>query len=103
MAYDFPGTAGRNSDAERWRPDAALVEVAAKREARLPPLDPSRNPPLAPSTEYRPVSEFTGESTLGGKTQTQKSCLPFSAVRAPLKRCPVAKFFPLAKLTRDMR
>ena len=73
MRYDFRGTAVRNRDAEPWRPDTSLVDVAAKREARLPPLDPSRNPPLAPSTEYRPVSEFTGESPLGGEIQTNKS------------------------------
>jgi hypothetical protein len=71
MRYDFRGTAVRNSDAEQWRLDTALVEEAAKRNPRLPPLDPSRNPPLAPSTEYRPVSELTGESALGGEIQTK--------------------------------
>ena len=73
MRYDFRGTAVRNNEAEPWRPDTALVEAAAKRDDRLPPLDPSRNPQLAPSTRYRPVSDFTGVSELGGETQEKKS------------------------------
>jgi hypothetical protein len=70
LRYDFRGTAVRNSDAEPWRPDAALVEAAAKRDGRLPPLDPSRNPPLEPRTEYRPVSDLK-EAGLGGGVQTK--------------------------------
>ena len=73
MRYDFRGTAVRNNEAEPWRPDTALVEAAAKRDDRLPPLDPSRNPQLAPSTRYRPVSDFTGVSDLGGEIQEKKS------------------------------
>lgn len=69
MRYDFRGTAVRNSDGEPWRPDTALTDAAAKRDGRLPPLDPSRNPALEPSTEYRPVSDFTDESGLGGGVQ----------------------------------
>jgi hypothetical protein len=69
MRYDFLGTAVRNSDAEPWRPDTALVEAAAKRDGRLPPLDPSRNPTLEPRTEYRPVSDLTATSALGGDIQ----------------------------------
>jgi hypothetical protein len=69
MRYDFRGTAVRNSEAEPWRADTVLVETAAKRDPRLPPLDPSRNPPLTPSTEYRPASEFVGKADLGGGIQ----------------------------------
>ena len=36
MRYDFRGTAVRNSDAEPWRADTALVEVAAKRDGPSP-------------------------------------------------------------------
>ncbi len=68
MRYDFRGTAVRNSDAEPWRPDTALVEAAAKRDRRLPPLDLSRNPRLEPSTPYRPVSDLR-EAGLGGGVQ----------------------------------
>ena len=73
MRYDFRGTAVRDSDAEPWRPDVALVEAAAKRDGRLPPLDATRNPVVQPSSEYRPVSEFTSKSDLGGETQEKKS------------------------------
>jgi hypothetical protein len=73
MRYDFRGTAVRNTDAEPWRPDTALVEAAASRDGRLPPLDRSRNPPLVPSTEYRPASEFTDKAGLGGGVQDKKS------------------------------
>lgn len=69
MRYDFCATAVRNSDAEPWRFDTALVEAAAKGDGRLPPLDPSRNPSLEPRAAYRPVSEFTDKSGLGGGTQ----------------------------------
>lgn len=68
MRYDFRGTVVRNSKAEPWRPDTTLVEAAAKRDGRLPPLDPSRNPALEPSTEYRPVSDLK-EVGLGGGVQ----------------------------------
>ena len=68
MRYDFRGTAVRNSDAEPWRPDLALVEAAAKRDGRLPPLDPSRNPSLEPRAAYRPVSDLK-EAGLGGGVQ----------------------------------
>jgi hypothetical protein len=34
MRYDFRGTAVRDSDAEPWQPDRALVETAAKRDLR---------------------------------------------------------------------
>ena len=73
MRYDFCGTAVRNGDGESWRADATLVQAAAKRDGRLPPLDPARNPPLEPSTGYRPVSELTDKSGLGGGTQKKKS------------------------------
>jgi hypothetical protein len=53
MRYDFRATAVRNGEAEPWRPDSALVEAAAKRNDRLPPLDPSLNPPVAPSTQEK--------------------------------------------------
>ncbi|MGH7913339.1 MAG: hypothetical protein ACREPW_01640 [Candidatus Binataceae bacterium] len=69
MRYDFRGTVVRNTDAEPWRPDTALVEAATKRDDRLPPLDPSLNPPLTPSVEYRPASQFKGKSDLGGGVQ----------------------------------
>jgi hypothetical protein len=69
MRYDFRGTVVRDSDAQPWQPDRALVETAAKRDPRLPPLDPSRNPPLTPSTEYRPASDFVGKADLGGGIQ----------------------------------
>jgi len=72
MRYDFCGTVVRNGDGEPWRADATLVEAAAKRDGRLPPLDPARNPPLEPSTGYRPVSEFTDKSGLGGGTQEKQ-------------------------------
>jgi hypothetical protein len=72
MRYDFCGTVVRNGDGEHWRADATLVEAAAKRDGRLPPLDPARNPPLEPSTGYRPVSEFTDKSGLGGGTQEKQ-------------------------------
>jgi hypothetical protein len=68
MRYDFRGTAVRNSNAEPWRPDTTLVEAAAKRDGRLPPLDPSRNPALEPSSEYRPVSVLK-DGGLGGGVQ----------------------------------
>ena len=71
MRYDFRGTAVRNTDAEPWLHDTTLVEAAEKRDDRLPPLDPSHNPPLQPSAEYRPVSDLT-EPGLGGGVQ-QKS------------------------------
>jgi hypothetical protein len=71
MRYDFCGTAVRNSDAEPWRPDTALVEAAAKRDARLPRLDPALNPPLEPGAGYRPASDFTGVSPLGGELQDE--------------------------------
>ncbi|HVA84105.1 MAG TPA: hypothetical protein VNF28_04330 [Candidatus Binataceae bacterium] len=70
MRYDFRGTAVRNSEAEAWRPDSALVEAAAKRDGRLPPLDSSRNPALEPSTEYRPVSDLE-DAGLGGGVQNK--------------------------------
>jgi len=71
MRYDFRGTVVRNGDAEPWRADTALVEAAAKRDSRLPPLDPAQNPPLEPSANYRPASDFTGASPLGGELQEE--------------------------------
>ena len=73
MRYDFRGTFVRNSDAEPWRPDSALAAAAAKRDARLPQLDPAHNPPLQPSAGYRPASDFTGVSPLGGELQEENS------------------------------
>ena len=68
MRYDFRGTAVRNSNDEPWRPDTALIEAAATRDGRLPPLDPSRNPALEPSNEYRPAS-ILKDGGLGGGVQ----------------------------------
>ena len=47
MRYDFRGTAVRNNDAEPWRPDTALVEAAAKRNA-----PPTAARSFAQSTSY---------------------------------------------------
>ena len=67
MRYDFRGTAVRDGETEPWRPDTALVEAAMKRDGRLPPLDPSNNPALAPTNDYRPVSDL--KAGLGGDIQ----------------------------------
>ena len=65
--YDFVGTVIRAGESEPWRPDTKLAEALAAEESnRLPPLDPSHNPPVTPSNEYRPVSEFKGKPDLGG-------------------------------------
>ncbi len=65
--YDFVGTVVRASESEPWRPDTKLAEALAAEESnRLPPLDPSHNPSVTPSNEYRPVSEFKGKPDLGG-------------------------------------
>ena len=71
MRYDFRGTVVRDNDAEPWRADTALAAAAAKRDSRLPPLDPAHNPPLAPRANYRPASDFTGASPLGGEIQEE--------------------------------
>jgi hypothetical protein len=65
--YDFVGTVVRSSEKESWRVDTKLAEaLAAEESSRLPPLDPSHNPPITPTAEYRPVSEFKGKPDLGG-------------------------------------
>ncbi|HLK88232.1 MAG TPA: hypothetical protein VKT27_17150 [Candidatus Binataceae bacterium] len=69
MRYDFQGTVVRNREDEAWRMDAALAEAAARRSSRLPPLDPSHNPPVTPRVQYHPTSEPEGEPTLGGLIQ----------------------------------
>ena len=66
--YDFVGTVVRSSENDSWREDTKLAEALATEESsRLPPLDPSHNPPVSPSNEYRPVSEFKGKADLGGR------------------------------------
>lgn len=71
--YDFRGTFVRNSEDTPWRPDQALIEAAARRDPRLPPLDRSHHQPIGPSAEYRPVSDFEGPADLGGGIQERKS------------------------------
>jgi hypothetical protein len=73
MRYEFRGTFVRSSEDTAWRPDQALIETAARRDPRLPPLDRSRNPPLRPRAAYRPASEFAGKADLGGGMQEEKS------------------------------
>jgi len=70
MRYDFLGTVVRASESEPWRVDTKLAEALAVEEpSRLPPLDPSHNPPITPTAEYHPVSEFKGPPDLGGHIQ----------------------------------
>jgi len=65
--YDFVSTVVRSSENEPWRVDAKLAEaLAAEESSRLPSLDPSHNPPITPTAEYHPVSEFKGKPDLGG-------------------------------------
>ena len=73
MRYDFRGTLVRDAEDQPWRPDQALVDAAAKRDARLPALDSSHNPPVPPSVEYRPASDFEGTADLGGGIQEKES------------------------------
>lgn len=76
MRYDFCATFVRDREDEPWRPDQALLEAAAKRGSRLPPLDASRNPPVQHRVEYRPASEFTGPADLGGGFQEASADAP---------------------------
>ncbi len=71
MRYGFRATFVRDSEDAPWRPDQALIEAAAHHDPRLPPLDHSRNPPLKPSAEYRPTSDFAGKADLGGGIQEE--------------------------------
>ena len=65
--YDFLGTVVRSSENESWRVDTKLAEaLAAEESSRLPSLDASHNPPITPTAEYHPVSEFKGKPDLGG-------------------------------------
>lgn len=73
MRYDFRATLVRDAEDQPWRPDQALVEAAARRDARLPALDSSHNPPVPPSAEYRPASDFEGKAGLGGGIQEKDS------------------------------
>ncbi|HZO80511.1 MAG TPA: hypothetical protein VFB33_02365 [Candidatus Binataceae bacterium] len=72
MRYDFRGTFVRNAEDEPWRPDRALIDAAARRGSRLPHIDPSRNPPVKPSAQYRPASELADKPDLGGGIQEKK-------------------------------
>ena len=68
MRYDFLGTVVRSGENESWRVDNKLAEaLAAEESSRLPALDASHNPPVTPTAEYRPVSEFKGKPDLGGR------------------------------------
>ncbi len=71
--YDFIGTMVRSSGDENWRPDTRLVEALTNADSRLPPLDLSRNPPVEPSNEHRPVSRLTGPTDLGGHREGDDS------------------------------
>jgi len=68
--YDFVATVVRSSETEAWSVDTKLVDaLAAEESSRLPPLDPSHNPPVTPSNQYRPVSDFKGKADLGGRME----------------------------------
>lgn len=66
LRYDFLGTVVRSSESESWRVDNTLAEALAEASSRLPALDASHNPAVAPTAEYHPVSEFKGKPDLGG-------------------------------------
>lgn len=69
LRYDFLATMVAGGPEGPWRLDTTLIEALRGISGRLPELDPSHNPPVTPSNQYRPASDARDEDDLGGYIQ----------------------------------
>ena len=72
LRYDLVATKVRANKSDIWRDDTTLIDELSGKTPRLAPHDPTANPSIEPSNQYRAVSDFKGEIGLGGYLQSEE-------------------------------